>query len=846
MGVVAPAPPLDKPILSDALFYDTLVKQIVREQKPFEGFDEIAVPEGFPPAVRSTLRDLLDAGIDEENVRAAVQEEFAGRSVDLGTLRSLLQLHRLYLQRIAKLNVLPRAELLRRAIELAPDTRYFQQIQPAEILYYGFYDLTGLQADFFQAVVKNHASRFFFPYVREHPAYVFAKRFRDTFVQPVMHEEIVLGDGPLPALSTKWRGGLRILNVSGLRDEAWFVANEIRKLHDEKGVAFSEIAVVARTKERLGFLIQEALSDRRVPYRASSHPSLMMFPVAQQAIQALKKLKPAEEESSWKRFAHECETHVQDERLLEGVRSLSGFDLIHDRVRWSEFVDTLRDRWSRTEVRDTGSSDAGVALLYAEAARGLPFKTVFLIGVEEKVFPRVVREDPFLRDDARLALNQTLGHKIGQKMTALEEERLLFELLTTSASEQLTLIHQRSDDDGGVVGASPFLRSFMNEHGLSVEADVESLPRPLFEKIKRVDPASLGVGDAVIGYLCAGREADALSLSTALGRDSAGLESGLRMQRALHGFGEPGAYDAVIGPIPPEAAFHKGKISATSLESYAQCGFKYFGTRLLGLAPLEIDELEQKLAADVRGKLMHRFVETFFRRATDDGKKALPGEFPTALFQSLFEEIVTPAAPPDTLLPPVLWTATRESLRTSLTVFLENEYASLTAEHVQPIRFEAEVEGRLPAPLDGFVWTGKIDRIDESATGITIVDYKSGRPFRLKSVSKLALAGEKLQAPIYMMLTRKFLESAAKSSPDVSFRYAFFDFVGEHRILESQEWDEQSNAILTSIRASIDSALAGDFTMKPGPYCDYCDIARACRRNHGISVYRAEKARGKK
>src|SRR5258708_40283295 len=38
---------LDKPVLSDPLFYDLLVKNLIRKNKPFESFSDMAVPDGF-------------------------------------------------------------------------------------------------------------------------------------------------------------------------------------------------------------------------------------------------------------------------------------------------------------------------------------------------------------------------------------------------------------------------------------------------------------------------------------------------------------------------------------------------------------------------------------------------------------------------------------------------------------------------------------------------------------------------------------------------------------------------------------------------------------------------------
>ncbi len=824
--------PLDKPVLSDPLFYDTLIKKIIREDKPFEVFEDLAVPDGFPPSARGTLRDLLDAGIDQQNVETLVLEGFAGDDVDLGTLRSLLKLHGIYLHKISKLNVAPRFELVKKAIKLTPKSKFLSQFH--EILYYGFYDLTGLQTDFFQEVVKNFPSHFYFPYVRDDASYQFAKRFRDVFVQGVMKDEIVLE-------TEKWKSEVKIRNVSGQRDEAWFVAGEIRRLHDEKGVPFSEMAVVARTKDRLGFFMQEALADRGIPCRPAAHPHLFDFPPVQQSWHELNQQTP-EGPSTWENYISVAAQFIKAQsieellkkKMLDGVELLERFELIEKKISWENFLDVLKDRWSLIEVRDGTSAEAGVQLLYAEAARGLAFNTVFLIGLEEKVFPRVVREDPFLRDAAREALNG-IGHKISQKLTALEEERLLFELITASAAKNLFIVYQRSDDAGSIVGSSPFLRAF--KHDNNIQEDV-SIPRSLIEKLQEAKPQSLGFTDVMVGFLAARENARTLSLAKDLGRDDRGLKAGLELQKAVNQFDRPGPYDGMVGPLGTADIFRSGKISASNLENYSACGFKFFASEILGLEPLEKEELEEKLAADLRGRLVHKFAETFFRRVTSEGTAGIPEKFPRAIFESTFEEILPVTAPEEVRLPLVLWESTRDSLRSVLSSFMEREFAYLKNSGAVPTFMETVVEGPLPPPLDKFKWKGKIDRIDLIGGTAEVLDYKTGKPFDVKSVSKLALKAEKMQAPIYMELAQDFLARSGKAVSALSFRYEFIDHEGQARLLSAEEWAGASQGILVAMKALIDAAHLGQFIMKPDFNCKFCEVARICRNRHGISIYR--------
>ena len=126
---------------------------------------------------------------------------------------------------------------------------------------------------------------------------------------------------------------------------------------------------------------------------------------------------------------------------------------------------------------------AGVQVLEVQQARGLSFKVVFLLGMNEKVFPRLIREDPFLSDAARSALAQATGCRLGRKLDGYEEERFLFELMRQSATQHQYLLTERSDEEGKALIPSTYLKEL--EHSDTWSRAYSSCPdrsRIKFEK----------------------------------------------------------------------------------------------------------------------------------------------------------------------------------------------------------------------------------------------------------------------------------------------------------------------------------------------------------------------------
>ena len=65
-----------------------------------------------------------------------------------------------------------------------PASRFLQQF--SQIFYYGFYDLTQIQIDFFYAVARHYPTTLFFPLLSakpSHEAWRFAERFYERYVQ---------------------------------------------------------------------------------------------------------------------------------------------------------------------------------------------------------------------------------------------------------------------------------------------------------------------------------------------------------------------------------------------------------------------------------------------------------------------------------------------------------------------------------------------------------------------------------------------------------------------------------------------------------------------------------------
>src|SRR6185295_12079483 len=270
---------------------------------------------------------------------------------------------------------------------------------------------------------------------------------------------------------------------------------------------------------------------------------------------------------------------------------------------------------NETSIPIEADGHQGVQVLDAMTARGRTVRALFVLGLNEKLFPRYVREDPFLRDRQRLILQSTLGYKIDEKLAGHEEELLLFELLGRSASHRLYLSYQRADESGRAMAPSSFISMTMRNSRFVGRQEV-TVPRRLTQRISERPAIQdlLPARDLTLGCLLQGYDARSL-VNAREGWDRALFEQGLATLQTLErDSSELGPFDGMVGgadsnlPTAMERSF-----SPTALERYATCPFQYFVEKVLRLEAVRRAR-DNHLPPVMFGTLVHESLRVSYQR----------------------------------------------------------------------------------------------------------------------------------------------------------------------------------------------------------------------------------------
>ncbi|HEX9788917.1 MAG TPA: PD-(D/E)XK nuclease family protein, partial [Candidatus Binatia bacterium] len=546
--------------------------------------------------------------------------------------------------------------------------------------------------------------------------------------------------------------------------------------------------------------------------------------------------------------------------ILDILEQLAGLDRVENRVALGDFAHTFQHWLERSGVTEDRRNIDGVMVLNATAARGLSFRALFVLGMNEGVFPRTIREDAFLRDCDREVLERDLGYKVSQKLTAFDEEKLLFMLLAGAARERLYCLFQRADESGRALAPSWYideLKRALGDNGRPCEPI--NIPRSITEK---ASTAPFDRQDLLLPKELAIR----LTLE---GQDSAALVEASAPLPALYKQGRKVAaeidqsggrllaYDGVLANFDSYwKHFSERGLSPTALESYARCPFQFFARHVLGLAPLDRPEEILGPSPAEFGELGHEILNSFYRALIDGGYfagNAAKVDAETTL-QAVAARAFADYEENNPVGYPLAWESLKEGIIQLLRQVVAQDLGELSQSGFVPASLETDVTARLPTdwpePLKGLAIRGRMDRIDRKVDALRVIDYKfkfgTNPATQDKNLIRAALRGERLQPPFYYMLAQSWLEEHRQTSPAIEANFYFIAPRWSEGPLITTSYGSEGLAnkagaeTKQTIAYLADGVRQGRFFINRGEYCGRCDAAPICRKNHPPSLWRAE------
>ena len=558
---------------------------------------------------------------------------------------------------------------------------------------------------------------------------------------------------------------------------------------------------------------------------------------------------------------HDIDTMVRSE-ITMALDQIARLDVVEPKVLLHEFSQTFQRWLERSAIATTNHNRPGVAVSNATGARGLNFRVLFLVGMNEGVFPRTIREDAFLRDRDREVLERDLGYKVSQKLAAFDEEKMIFALLVNATRERLYCSFQRSDETGRILAPSWYLTELKRTLG-DEQIFEDTIPRSMTRKAdsKPFNREELLLPEELAIRLSL-EERESTSLIAGANLSPALFEQGLKtIARIDLSADRLDVFDGMIeSPAEYWRRLSERGLSPTGLELYARCPFQYFARQVLGLERLEAPEDALGPSLAEFGELGHSILKLTYRELIQRGY--FTGKASTVSVESVLNAAAQTAfADYETTKPigyPLIWETLREALTQLILAVVRSDLQELAESGYVPADFESDLVDHFPAtcpePLSGFAIRGRTDRIDidRKQNRLRVVDYKFkfGANPRAEdnNLSRAALRGEHLQPPFYSLLgkAKRAREDphGAATQIEACFYYVASRWNDGPLVTKSFSAEELSGKIGNEIKNTIAQLAkgihSGQFFIQRGEQCRYCEVAEVCRKNHPPSLWRAE------
>lgn len=473
------------------------------------------------------------------------------------------------------------------------------------------------------------------------------------------------------------------------------------------------------------------------------------------------------------------------ERLLGVLRTSESLHrwLGQPPLQWDrrQALDALSDLLSSERIAEGADESGRVRVLSAVSVRALRIPYLFLAGLSEKALPPPPRVDRlYSESEYRRLIAEGLPLVAGTDRS--REEMLLFYETMTRATRRLYLSYPALDQSAQPLLPSPYLSEVQQACGGRIKetklTDLSPVPP---------DDEPLSAAEFRVKALSTTLTGNVSLLAGLVQQQPAVAENvlaGLQLTELRHrsdGFGPAegmlsgdAAREKLSARFDPQKTF-----SATELERYASCPYRFFLERVLKLEPIE----ELALAVDYleRGRLAHELLASFHRRVNQFlGRPASPVELDAADYDRLLDETLEPPTrgevgnPVRAALREIdrrlvgQWAADYRRQHESydelcnecdtppVPEFFEVSFGRNADEH-DPHSTDRPLE--LSARDQTIRISGRIDRIDTGRVAgrnvFNVVDYKTGAALKFDDES--IAAGTTLQLPLYALAVAELL-----------------------------------------------------------------------------------------
>ena len=455
------------------------------------------------------------------------------------------------------------------------------------------------------------------------------------------------------------------------------------------------------------------------------------------------------------------------ELLEDFVTICSRLGLDNTSLPLSFYTERIHVAALRTRFAPRAEPGRGVIVTSFEQTIGYEFDHLFLIGLNDGVFPEIFSPSLFNLKE----------HQPGEDEKLIEQRYLFYQTLCTFRKEAYIIWHTGSDDKKSEIMRSQFAEALEEIVSFS-EIPPDSQDAKIFSanEFFRYSGRTKDISEGAAQFAKEkGLDKDSIDTFTEQIPHSIAIEK-KRSESASTKYSGVLPFNELTEAEKEDLLAYRNRVySISQLETYAACPFKFFAKYILQLEAGRQSEAEEGLSSSEKGTILHdtlyqilsalRERNQDIRSISDEDFNLIRNEI--ALLQNKEdrfgknhpfwrldkESVFEPPTPGIGMLQKFIEAERKFSAFITKPSFFEATFGIPASEEKRDkmLYREDHVE------IDGMKFRGKIDRIDmDEASGIfTVTDYKSGKNATTKDIKE----GKSLQLPLYLRIAEDLLRA---------------------------------------------------------------------------------------
>lgn len=555
-------------------------------------------------------------------------------------------------------------------------------------------------------------------------------------------------------------------------------------------------------------------------------------------------------------FIRDVKGHFSIMETLNGISRLYKQAGAESRkMPFREFASIINESLRNQTITIAQRGREGIKAIKPEAFRGVDYDYVFILGLSDGVYPKPSSKGGLFTIGERELLMK-YGLDLGCRTLELSRSKIAFMLACCSAGKKLFLSYRTTGEDGSYMIKSPFLDEL---EGLYEKEEIEKVtckrrcmrerfeggPDEIWSKEEAID--SILIND----WQRNGPDRRLEGLRRTL--KSNGMDGGLneiyhfgKIEKARQQGEELNRYDGLIKGADTAQSSRNYCFSASQINTYASCPFKYYMERVLGISTYEDDGEFNSIS---EGTLYHEVLRVYYENTKDLYNLDLD------LLEKGLETALTKIN--DKRLAEIVRITKINEIRETLKQFLLKDielfkaYRDNTGRELKPRYLEFKVnETRAFSP---YFFTANIDRVDleydgDKPTGRYIMyDYKK----KNKKGIRDCLGGNDFQLAVYYHSIQDVLKTELPEAELECLGLMYYTIEKSERdglireeykkYLKSKKRDTLGEAGFTASMEFLNGRIkelagriaSGDFVLKDSCPMDgkafQCEFRQACR-----------------